>query len=1356
MALLDKKSYQLPVTDIVEDGKKLYYVVVHDGVEYKIRLYDFQKSLPRPESILCLARAVQDNGIILVQDYAQFLGKFYETGAVYPFKVVSVHTSQPNGYYNICDKNDFRFRLIHNGSPALIPHQNINCRVESIKGGRMRLRLVADDSRPHLKFISLSSLADASGHYKAARMLAWVFRRGSSSGSYFANAANAYAENNGEWIMLTLATVHELLDNGTDLRMNGVEILDAVIDVCLYLLEGSDFLSEFDDENRTKLQHSLECYVAKDEILRKALILMKDGRDETYVTDIITKMRQSGYLYNPGEKLALMMAIFTLRPESLDSNMSHIVEIITGGKQRNWMLEPFRSAFLMQLDYYVRLTKDRADRTSNDDSAGRELLHKMQIVLALQLLMSIPGEKSDLDVNRAALYRYLTFDNIHLAPDLLDKAYIAATGNSPLQLDFGWRDIKDPLQLSHRMLESFGNSMPDFKPQVFEGNGAVLHMMASSITIMPASRSAHMRAALPVGLLPWHNIQIWSNSKILQPSLSETSLRRLSDFWTAIENDLFDWHETSSTVGRRRHLPHTGEEVEIIVDAISDNGQILFCSVVDEFHSGEGYLPIRNVVQFNIDKLSLDYFNDDNGNPFKFKAVVEYIDSDGVPVFSMLSGIRNFIDSQMEAGDIVTCIFLDKTTNFICKERNYPHEAFIGLTEFGESVACPVDRIFDSGEINLYSSAEVEFIELSHSGQMVCRFLRMEAENHPFTKNEAFANLMFSYNGFCFPNGEDRVALLEDEDEDLHLDSIDINSVRELIRIIDRVATLEKDSVKMYNYLEFCRILGRLIGDSTVADYYSRRLGFLERLQVFIDSGYINVDAIDTEEEGFADYPLIQMRTRQLKVLSCLDHPEKNDRLWEVVKNEQVADTVKLAKLALMSNMAMEFRLSDDVRERVNREVSDLLKIKVKLPELVSYGDESQEVEFKSSYICPGYSLKVDMEAQRDHILQRLCGFLNSASGGTLYIGVNNFGFASGLESDLRHPLFGGSRDKFDLKVRNDIRLFLGGAANECVSSHWEKAGAKDIYVLRIRPLRPASTDLKGIYWLRQGTSTYPLSKNELNDVVRTRTNPTPPSDKTHSLLSSSHAAPAIPVAGDDALPKAHEADAAASSPMHAASSPAVTSTRHTNRTESTPADESYLIPEMTDKVSYGRLRRNITHDWEEDYVVPEFFIHLNDDGTYCLSKEVSYATDNSLAIQQSEMDSLAVFVYRDGRVITVPLEELNEKQFDKNYKRYQSEHPIAFASVGLQADKLLLVYQYGNNRYGRFESLSSLRKGNLLDEPLPVTSADFDRLVYCDIVTEQESLKARTLHKVSFSSLGKDISENPVKGLLESMGLSF
>lgn len=68
---------------------------------------------------------------------------------------------------------------------------------------------------------------------------------------------------------------------------------------------------------------------------------------------------------------------------------------------------------------------------------------------------------------------------------------------------------------------------------------------------------------------------------------------------------------------------------------------------------------------------------------------------------------------------------------------------------------------------------------------------------------------------------------------------MDYEYVAELINIIDRMAVLDNDYIKTYNYLAFARLLTYLVKDSDAAVYYSERMRLIQMLQHFAINGRV-------------------------------------------------------------------------------------------------------------------------------------------------------------------------------------------------------------------------------------------------------------------------------------------------------------------------------------------------------------------------------------------------------------------------------------------------------------------------------------------------------------------------------------
>ena len=101
-----------------------------------------------------------------------------------------------------------------------------------------------------------------------------------------------------------------------------------------------------------------------------------------------------------------------------------------------------------------------------------------------------------------------------------------------------------------------------------------------------------------------------------------------------------------------------------------------------------------------------------------------------------------------------------------------------------------------------------------------------------------------------------------------------------------------------------------------------------------------------------------------------------------------------------------------------------------------AFGTEDVHTEFKSSIVyIPGKNIP-DIDKQLHKIIRTISGFMN-ADGGTLWIGVNDSGYVTGIEADFTHLNSGDDEnngtykntpDGYELKIRNTLNRYCGSA----------------------------------------------------------------------------------------------------------------------------------------------------------------------------------------------------------------------------------------------------------------------------------------------------------------------------------------
>ena len=104
---------------------------------------------------------------------------------------------------------------------------------------------------------------------------------------------------------------------------------------------------------------------------------------------------------------------------------------------------------------------------------------------------------------------------------------------------------------------------------------------------------------------------------------------------------------------------------------------------------------------------------------------------------------------------------------------------------------------------------------------------------------------------------------------------------------------------------------------------------------------------------------------------------------------------------------------------------------------LYGTGEETEETEYKTSFVFYAEDNSLNPEKQKDEILKVINSFLNTR-GGTLYFGVNNFGYGVGVEEDLKTPLYYGDKDKYIRSIVDAVALTWG---NNIATTYIKKIG---------------------------------------------------------------------------------------------------------------------------------------------------------------------------------------------------------------------------------------------------------------------------------------------------------------------------
>lgn len=1311
--------YDLLVKEVKIESDKTYYVVVANGKEYFVKQFGFQKQEPVPELISCLVKQTPEGTLYLVQNLASIFQKLYCAGEIYPFQVKADMTDIPNGYYEITDRNGLIFWLQYYGNAKLTAYQQIECRVKSLKGRKIVLELVQrmmEDDNP--RFMLLEEILQAvDAPDFVVRWLKNIFWKA----TLFAEAKDAFLANDEKWVMVTISLLekHSLTWLKPGGKWNKL-LLDLYHRTCLYLMEDAGLLNKYTPEEQHACIQLLSRAIGSANMYQEAVRLIASGEQEEYTDALFAKMKKSIFLYRSKDRLNVLMCVCRLDKELLEQKIESCFDVLLTGNYPNWMSEPYHSAFVTLLGWYIDWNCVRFDHTGFiEDEAEEQTLERVVRALAIQMLLAEENASFDKKLRRCMLYRYLTFLKGSSPDILLEKAFATLTGTAPQKLEFGWSDVKELTMLVIRTSHPFLTSevADALAVQSYEGRNVQLRIVEGAVQLLPTGSVRNVRACLPDWMLPWHRLQTFQTNIASRGITREIKdLVLYQRMWKEMEMTLFTGGGTIAPKREKRKIkPELTDKVIIrVLHQDPKNPNCFFCRIEDDVYQGEGILNVRNIVRYNLN-VDISAFRSVDGKPYLLQAEVLNMDNGGLYYFNLLRLLGTFIYQGVYAGDSVQCVITENVNGI-----------YSCISSFGYSVHVPHKA--GMPELRPGDYIEAKVIEPHTNGTVVAEFLRQILQT--FCVADAFANFILSY-------ADEWVYEADKEEESRKAGGkMEEAHVYELMHIIDRVAIREEDYIKTYNYLSFARMLAILLNRKDQMGYYAEWMKMLQMLQLFVINGQVDMEKLKKCDSlcksAYSDYPLIQVGLLELKVLASVGYPAQNSFLWRLVQQNGNERRQKLSKLALAYNLLDGVMLYKQ-REAILYEIDEVLNIDAGKVTLYNFGREDQHTEFKTSVVYPSNNkMRADLQKQTKEIMGIICGFSN-ADGGTLYLGVNNEGVACGLEDDMEY--FQGSLDQFDLHIRNSVVRYMGTEVNAAISVSYPSAGNKVVYAMKIEAcLHPVKCN--GTYYQRQGSSTWPLLDGALDAFLKSR--------GCQSRLVKEKAdiqlveTPPLPQLEAVSLP---QPEVVSSPQSEVVSSPAVQPPVPDAPEVVKVSVEKHLEGE---EVKTSLIRPNVIHSWNEGYGIGTVrYLHLLSGNGYFMTEGECWRNDVvlSLAINESEADGFLVMVFENGSVLRIAMNELLDKKLEKEYKRYGQEKVI-FACPAPKDSAVLTVMNDVQHRPSyRLDDVKNVKSGNMLAKGEHLSVVATTGVLQCDIIPTGKIERLKRIYNLKPTQIGVNLN---------------
>lgn len=554
---------------------------------------------------------------------------------------------------------------------------------------------------------------------------------------------------------------------------------------------------------------------------------------------------------------------------------------------------------------------------------------------------------------------------------------------------------------------------------------------------------------------------------------------------------------------------------------------------------------------------------------------------------------------------------------------------------------------------------------------------------------------------------------VEDEEKLLDEDEIlDKRSIVEIARIMERYAVLRDNLKDTYNYLSFASMLVKMVDERSLQDNFDARRRLLVSLYRFSTSESTSVESTIRE---FEDIQLLVNTDRytkkliqQVSIVTCIGNSAQNPSLWSILQESVDEDVLVLAQLVLAYNMLEGVELKNGQREELIEKVNARLGIRISVPKTVIVGYEGQNLEFKTSIVYPPSKtgrVRVALESQTLEILRELCGFMN-AEGGTLMLGVNDYGRISGLEQDLLYKDFEGSRDRYCRYIRDSIRTEMGELAESLVTETMLELAGHFVLALRARPSEQPIY-LRDNLWQRSGAET-------LNRVGEVRTSFLRNRSMVYGQLENA---------------KKFSTDWKLDVPLDS---------------ESRNGSENVFAPDVQVNEKREEKSKDLAKTFEQirksqrrEYLIntscirekklsagdiyPAYYLYLTDGEYY--RTEADYDVSNekvmlSLPVlsEDLEEESWLILLYEDATVLRVPVSEISGRDEWRTYKRFNGQK-LFFAGIGGRNDCLVTVFQGSTTPQYRCDDVVRFEEGGMQDVGQPLVTCRYKSILYCEIV---------------------------------------
>ncbi len=429
------------------------------------------------------------------------------------------------------------------------------------------------------------------------------------------------------------------------------------------------------------------------------------------------------------------------------------------------------------------------------------------------------------------------------------------------------------------------------------------------------------------------------------------------------------------------------------------------------------------------------------------------ITQDGTGIFDMAADFKKYIMEEcVRSGEEV-----------LAKSLKVTNGNTMWFTETGYVVYTQKNE-FDP---DLY--ARLQVTHMSPNGYVHADFI--EESNDRFDEQGVREEVLIHY---CFDHEDD---LPEEEgNKTAAIRASELSAAAIILYILQRKISVPTERYKMLCTIGILCKISENINSMNFLDFMSQ---YLRCCIYFVQGKYDKMFSVNVADD-ISELDVVKRRRLIVEILGNYERPSNVQLVDDAIDGDDEMIS-KLTKL-VQSSSRIRGILSESSLNVIKREITKMLSIEddtaTDLDEEngAYFGNEDMSKEFKTSFVYPpNNNMKPAPVTQHQNVFKAVCGFLNSETGGTLYLGVNDLGYAFGIKQDMDFLRFH-NIDEYTRHIQDEAKRAFG--LDVLIDIQIVPLCDNNVVALQIKPCEHKIVHLDGKAYLRINAETREMDED--------------------------------------------------------------------------------------------------------------------------------------------------------------------------------------------------------------------------------------------------------------------------------------